>query len=447
MTDLMFDGLLGDSLNDAEEMGLEMYKWAVDLFPICRSITGSGVTKTLEYLREIVPEMTIHEVDTGSRVFDWTIPDEWIVRDAYIIDPEGKKIVDFQQNNLHLISYSTSVDCFLERESLLDHLHSLPDQPTAIPYVTSYYESNWGFCVPDSLKKRLMPGEYKVKIDAETRPGKLRYGEIVIPGSTSEEIFVSTYICHPSMANNELSGPVIATALARWLRRLNYRKYTYRIVFVPETIGSLVYLSRHLAHMKNSVVAGFNLTCLGDGGPFSLLGTPSGATTADFVAEYVLSTYFKPTRFYSFLERGSDERQYCSPLANLPVVCLMRSKFGTYPEYHTSLDDLDFISPEELQSSLKMVSCCIFALENNDTMIVKTVGEPQLGRRGLYPNLGTRETRDIVRTTMDVLAYMDGKNSLIDIAKITNIDFFTCLSVRDELLKHDLIEINEKLGA
>jgi aminopeptidase-like protein len=331
------------------------------------------------------------------------------------------------------------VNAYLSKEDLCEHLHSIAELPDAIPYVTSYYAKNWGFCISENQKKSLPEGMYHVLIDSDLKPGVLNYGELIIPGMSSDEILISTYVCHPSMANNELSGPVVAIAIAQWLLGWPNRRYTYRIIFVPETIGSIVYLSRNLDYMKKHTIAGFNLTCLGDDRCYSYLASREGNTLPDSVAEYVLSKYFAPSKRYTFLDRGSDERQYCSPLVDLPVVSLMRSKYGTFPEYHTSLDDLELVTPAGLAGSLNYVASCIYLLENN--FIYKTTSpcEPQLGKRGLYPEIGTRNTRDQVRSMMNVLAYSDGNRTLLDIAKLIDVDFKECVFIADRLYQSGII--------
>ena len=244
--------------------GRDMYKWAQDLYPICRSLTGSGVRKTLNYIKDLIPDLTVHAIESGENVFDWQVPLEWNIKDAYIEDEDGHKIIDFNSNNLHVVGYSEPVDLLLDLDDLQKHLHSIPSQPNAIPYITSYYSQNWGFCLTDKQRQSLKKCKYHVFIDSELKNGVLNYADLVIKGQSEEEVFLSTYICHPSMGNNELSGPVVSTALAQWVKALENPYYTYRFVFLPETIGSIVYLSKHLEHLKKNMIAGFNVTCVGD---------------------------------------------------------------------------------------------------------------------------------------------------------------------------------------
>lgn len=410
-------------------IGNEMYCWATALFPICRSITGEGVRQTLSYIKALLPDLTVHTVPSGTQAFDWVVPNEWTIRSAYIQDPTGRRIVDMEDNNLHVVSYSRPVDQYISKQELEKHLHSIVDLPNAIPYVTSYYTVGWGFCLSDHQRRTLVDGMYRVVIDSDLKPGVLNYGELVIPGEVKDEILFSTYVCHPSMANNELSGPVVVSALAQWLLKQPRRRYTYRIIFLPETIGSIVYLSKNLQHLKKNLLAGFNITCAGDERCYSYLESRNGNTVADNVAAYALQHYVGEYRRYSYLERGSDERQYCSPLVDLPVVSLMRSKYGTFPEYHTSLDNLSLISAKGLSGSLNLIIHCLYILENNHTYTVTTPCEPQLGKRGLYPSLGTRGTREQVMAMMNILAYSDGSKSLLEVAKLIDVDFIKCVEI------------------
>lgn len=433
--------LMVSSAPSADEAGVEMHRWATDLFPICRSLTGNGVRQTLGYLKDLVPEMVVHEVPSGTKAFDWTIPDEWNPRAAWIEDESGKRIVDFANNNLHLVGYSEPVDTWMTLDELQPHLYSLPDQPTAIPYVTSYYKRRWGFCLTQNQRDTLQPGRYRVVIDATLEPGSLTYGEVILPGREEKEILLSTYICHPSMANNELSGPMVATALARLVKSWAGRRYTYRFVFVPETIGSILYLSRNLEAMKRNMIAGFVLTCVGDDRAYSFLRSRNGDTLADRVAERVISEHAPDYVEYSYLDRGSDERQYCSPGIDLPVVSLMRTRYNSYPEYHTSLDDLTLVTPSGLAGAYALYEKTLRALESRKVYRTTVLCEPQLGKRGLYPDLSTRGSGLEARTMTNVLAYADGTRDLAEIADVIGSDVEKVTSTANRLVDAGLLEI------
>ena len=404
------------------------------LFPICRSITGPGVRETLSILQEEFPGLKVASVPSGTRVFDWTVPREWEIRDAWVEAPDGRRIIDFRDSNLHVVGYSVPVDAVVPREELLQHLYVQEDQPDVIPYVTSYYKERWGFCCTRRLRDSLPEGNYRVHIDSRLFDGELNYGEILLPGREEKEVMFSTYICHPSMANNELSGPIVALELAKWLAQCSDRRYSYRFVFIPETIGSITYLSRHLEELQQKVVAGFNLTCIGDPAHFSYVASPYGDNLADRVAQRVLRALDPAFKTYSFLERGSDERQYCSPRVNLPFCCLCRSKFEEYPEYHTSADNLDFITEEALQGSVAMLKEVVTVLEHNRVYRVTVPCEPQLGPRGLYPTISRRDTFDQVKAVRNLLAYADGRSDLL------------AISDRIGVPVRDLIPLVEKLG-
>lgn len=429
----------GNEFRD-EKIGDYCYRLAKDLFPICRSLTGPGVRETLAYLSHHLPGLTVHEVPSGSQVFDWTVPDEWIIKDAYITDESGHRIVDFQTHNLHVVGYSEPVNQWLDLEELDKHLYSLPEQPDAIPYITSYYFRRWGFCLTDQQRQALQPGRYHAVINSELKKGILNYAELIIPGHTEKEVLLSTYICHPSMANNELSGPVVTTAIARWLMSLKNRYYTYRIVFIPETIGSIVYINQNINHLKEHVVAGFNITCIGDERCYSFLPSRAGDTLSDRAARHVLSHIDPDFKRYTWLDRGSDERQYCAPGVDLPIATIMRSKYGEYPEYHTSLDNLDLITPDGLEGGVNALLQAIEAIENNVRLKVTTFCEPQLGKRGLYPTLSTKETRAQVAAMMNLISYCDGKRSLLEIAEIIGEPMSTLVAILKPLLESGLIE-------
>ena len=420
-------------------IGHEMHGWARDLFPLPRSLTGDGVRGTLQYLKGIQPDLQIHEIESGSAAFDWIVPKEWNLRRAWIEDPSGRVVVDSDEHNLHVVGYSTPVDVRMDLEELLDHVYSLPDQADAIPYVTSYYAERWGFCMSHAQVQALEPGTYRAVVDADLEPGSLTYADLVIPGDTDREVLFSTYVCHPMMANNELSGPVVATALARHIAALPKRRNTYRFVFVPETIGALVYTSRHLDRLKQHVDAGFVITCVGDERAWSYLPSRAGDTLADRVAKHVLAHSVEEYDAYSFLDRGSDERQYCAPGIDLPVASVMRSKYGTYPEYHTSLDDLNLVTPSGLEASFDVYARIINAIEVNATFVATKLGEPHLGRRGLYPTTSKRGSAHAVRTMMNLLAYSDGDRDLLGIADLLGVPVGQLAVMADSLESHDLL--------
>lgn len=432
--------------------GQEMYALARRLFPICRSITGDGVRQTLLILQEYLPGLSIHEVPTGTSCFDWEVPLEWNIRDAYILDPKGNKIVSFSDSNLHVVSYSEPVNKTLTLDELQEHLHSLPEKPHTIPYVTSYYERRWGFCVTQELRDQLKEGTYTVCIDSDLKNGHLTYGELILEGETHEEIFLSTYVCHPSLGNNELSGPLVTTWLAKFLQERDHH-YTYRIIFIPETIGSITYLSRHYQAMKKNVIAGFNVTCIGDNHAYSYLPSRQGNTLSDRAAQHVLKHYTDGFTAYSYLERGSDERQYCSPGIDLPIATIMRSKYTEYEEYHTSDDNLDFISEEGLLGGFDALKKSLLTIEMNVAPYANVLCEPQLGKRGLYDNIGfygnsDQATRSITSNNIvDFLAYCDGSNTLLDIAEHIHMPFFDVMRIAELLNEHKLIRVPKQFGS
>mgnify|MGYP004643560269 FL=1 len=428
--------------------GQEMYDFVCKIFPYCRSLTGEGVRQTLNDLREFIsqgggPELYVFEVPSGTKSFDWTVPREWKIREAYIEDEAGNHIIDMKDNNLHVLGYSTPVDKWVCLDELKEHIYTQPDQPDCIPYVTSYYKERFGFCMSENMKNSLPEGKYHMYIDSELFDGVLNYAKIVIPGETDEEVFFSTYFCHPSMANNECSGPALSGEIVKYVMSLPQRRYTYRFVYVPETIGSITYLSQgdHLSKLQKNMVAGFNLSCVGDNRDYSIVESRHANTLADRVLKNVLH-YHTDNKYstYSFLKRGSDERQYNAPGVDLPVVGFCRSKFGEYPEYHTSADDLSLISPEGLQGSYDVMTQVIDALEMNQRYQVQVLCEPQLGRRGLYPTTSQKGSYDKVTAMVDFIAYADGKTDLIDISNKIGIPVSELIAVIKQLNNANLIK-------
>ena len=427
--------------------GLFMHELASRLWPLNRSLTGNGVRQTLAILGEYLPGLDVHEVASGTQVFDWVIPHEWNLQDAYLIGPDGQRVIDLVNSNVHVVSYSEPVDISLDLSELQAHLHSDPELPNAIPYVTSYYNRTWGFCLTQDQRDALAPGTYRAVIDATLEPGSLTYGEWLLPGESTDEVFISTYICHPSLANNELSGPVVSVALARWLMSLPNRRFTYRFVFIPESIGSITYLSRNLKQLQERVIAGFNLTCIGDEGDYSYMESRLGGLAIDRIAKRVVLATDQP-KIYSYVDRGSDERNYCAPGVDLPLVSLMRTKYGAYEEYHTSLDDLEFVTPAGLQGGFELVRDCIAELENSTYYQTTVLGEPQLGKRGLYHTMHARTVADEVLLRTHILAYADGAHSLTDMAEIFDRPLEQIEILTSELFEHGLlVEVPPRKGS
>ena len=427
-------------------IGKELYALCDRLFPICRSITGNGVRETLRVLQSVCPAMTLHEVPTGTQVFDWIVPKEWNIRDAWIKNSKGEKILDFAKSNLHVMGYSIPVNQKVTLEELLPLIHTQPDQPDAIPYVTSYYKERYGFCMSQLQKDTLQEDIYHIYIDSDLKDGSLTYGEILIPSTegNKDEIFLSTYVCHPSMANNELSGPAVTIYLAKWLWEKKHRRYNYRIIFIPETIGAITYLSQHLPEMKKNIRAGFNISCVGDDRTYSYVASRYGNTLADKVAKNVLSFRYPEYKRYSFLQRGSDERQYNAPGVDLPVCAVCRSKYAEYPEYHTSKDNMGLISPTGLQGAYEVYRDMIEALEYNHKYRIQCLGEPQLGKRGLYPTISQKGSSSAVRAMSNFIAYADGMNDLMDISNIIKVPVQNLFSVIDKLWEVGLLSVVEE---
>ena len=415
------------------------------LFPICRSLTGNGIRKTLDIIKKEFPSLKIHKVKSGTKVFDWNIPPEWNVNDAFILDKNNKKIVDFNNSNLHLVGYSTPLNQFITKKNLFKHLHSLPKQPGSIPYITSYYKKYWGFCLNHKEKlqfdkKYKNSDKFKVVIKSNLNSkGNLNYGELVLKGKSKQEILISTYVCHPSMANNELSGPIVSMGLINYFSKRKNLGKTLRFLFIPETIGSITYLSKNLSYLKANIIGGFNLSCIGDERQHSCMFSKYGNTPSDrSIVEAYKKLKIKFKR-YSFLERASDERQYNSPGIDLPIASIFRTKYGKYPEYHTSLDNFDLVTKKGIQGGFNVAKEAIKILTQKIIPKNRILCEPQMGKRGLYPRLSTKDLKKIIRNYMSFLQYADGKNDLKSIAKILNISSHETKKIYKILKKNNLI--------
>ena len=415
------------------------------LFPICRSITGKGVIKTLNIIKKEFLGLKIKKIKSGTKVFDWTVPAEWNVSDAYVMDKHGLKIVDFKKNNLHLISYSEPTNKIITKKELFKNLHHIKKQPEAIPYITSYYERRWGFCVSynqfKKIEKKYSPKDkFKVVVDSSLKKnGHLNYGELILPGQSKKEILISTYICHPSMANNELSGIMVSMGLINYFKKKKLSK-TLRFIFIPETIGSITYLSKNLRHLKNNVIGGFNLSCIGDERNHSCMfskyqNSPSDEAIIDAYKKLKIKNY----KIYSFLERGSDERQYNSPGVDLPVSSIFRTKYGEYPEYHTSLDDFNLVTLKGLTEGFKVAKKSIEIILENFYPKNTILGEPHMSKRGLYSTLSTKNKRGWSKSYLDFLQYSDGTNSVKKISELINLDYKSVKKMSLNLLKYRLI--------
>jgi len=422
----------------SETIGDEIFSLAARIYPICRSITGDGVRETLAHLGAHV-DLTAHEVPTGTQVFDWTIPREWNIKDACIKDSTGRRLVDFAASNLHVMSYSVPVRATMPLAELRKHLHSLPDQPDLIPYRTSYYAENWGFCLPHRLLESLPEATYEVLIDSTLTNGALTYGEYLHKGRSEEEVLLSAHICHPSLANDNCSGLALLTHLAKRLSCLSTH-YSYRFLFAPGSIGALAWLSRNEAGVGR-IKHGLVMSCVGDGGGPTYKRSRQGNAVIDRTMVHVLKSYGGQPTILDFSPYGYDERQYCSPGFNLPVGLFQRSQWGKFPEYHTSADNLDFIRPEHLAHSYRLVADAIAMLEGNVTLLnTSPKGEPQLGKRGLYGAIGGgKDSPAKVMAMLWVLNLSDGTNSLLDIAERSGLSFFALHEAAAMLASHGLL--------
>ncbi|HEY3499015.1 MAG TPA: DUF4910 domain-containing protein [Polyangiaceae bacterium] len=409
-----------------------------ELYPICRSITGDGVRKTLGVLGRFVP-LEVHEVPSGTPVLDWTVPREWNIRDAWIANERGERVVDFRVHNLHVVNYSVPVRARMTLEELRPRLHALPDRPDWIPYRTSYYDDSWGFCLSQRQLDALAPGNYEVCIDSTLEPGSLTYGEFVLPGTSSDEILISTHVCHPSLADDNLSGVALSVHLARELARRSERRLTLRFLYAPGTIGAITWLARNRETARR-VRHGFTLTCLGDHHPFTYKRTEADRAPVDRAAELVLRTSGHAHQLIDFFPYGYDERQYNSPGFRLPVGSLMRGRHGEFPEYHTSGDNLDFVSGERLLESYAVVKEIVEALDGNQRYRnLAPEGEPQLGKRGLYRAMGGTGIPNLQLAMLWVLNQSDGSRDLLDIASRAGLSFGAIRKAADLLVEHELL--------
>ena len=405
-------------------VGEELYKLVAELYPICSSITGDGVRRTLEIVERELGGLAVSEVPTGTQVLDWTVPREWNVRDAWVADAAGRRVIDFQASNLHLVSYSVPVRATIGLAELREHLFTLPDQPDWVPYRTSYYAERWGFCASQRLVDSLPEGDYEVCVDTTLADGHLTYGEHLVEGQTQDEVLISCHVCHPSLANDNLSGIAVASRLARLLGQGRRPRYSYRFLFIPGTIGSITWLARNQDNLGR-VRHGLVLSGVGDPGGFTYKRSRRGDTEIDRAVAHVLGRSGRDHQLVDFSPYGYDERQYCSPGFNLPVGRLGRTPFATYPQYHTSADDLDFVGPAQLQESLQVCQEIVEVLEGNRRYLnLFPKGEPQLGRRGLYGSIGGRSDAEQRQMAMLwVLNLSDGDHSLLDVAERADLPF------------------------
>ena len=426
-----------------DKLGVEMYQMVSDLYPVCRSITGEGVRETLQFLKKIVP-LEINKIPSGTKVFDWSIPKEWNIRDAYVKDSKGNRIIDFRESNLHVLNYSVPVQKKVSLQELKKHLFTIPEHPEWIPYRTSYYHENWGFCLRHKDFVKLKEDNYEICIDSTLQNGHLTFGEYFIQGQLQDEILISTHICHPSLCNDNLSGIALASMLAAHLSETNLH-YSYRFLFIPGTIGSIAWLSLNeqtLSKIKHGLV----LACVGDSGPFTYKRSRQGTATIDDAVQQILRDSNGEFKIIDFSPYGYDERQYCSPGINLPVGCLMRTPYGEYPEYHTSADNLEFVTAENLAASFKTCINVFNVVEKNKKYINQNPKcEPQLGKRGLYHHIGGHsDSKNFQLAMLWVLNLSDGYHSLVDICMRSGLEFDLIADAAEILSSEKLLKESEK---
>lgn len=426
-------------------IGNKIYKLIKNLWSYNRSLAGKENRKTLNVLKKINPKLKILEFKSGEKIFDWKVPKEWNVREAWIKDQHDNKIIDFKDNNLHLVNFSTSIKKKINKKQLLKKIHTIKKLPNAIPYITSYYKKNWGFCMKYKDLKKLRDKFYFINIDSNFIEGSMSMGEIIIPGKSSKQILISTYICHPSMANNELSGPCLSIYLSKWIMKKK-RKYTYRFIFLPETIGSITYIKKNFKNLKKNVICGLNITCVGDNKNYSFLPSRKQNGILDKIIQNILIEKKITYKKYSWINRGSDERQYCWPNTDLSISSLMRSKYHEYPEYHTSLDKLDsVVTKKGLQNSFNIYQQIIKSLETKDFPISTTFCEPMLSRLNLYPKIGNANKYSKLKLKskliLNILSYCDGNNSIEEISDKCAVKFLYCKKILQFLNNKKLVKI------
>lgn len=426
---------------DRERLGAELHQFARELYPICRSITGDGLRQSLSIIGQRIP-LQVFELPTGTQILDWTIPKEWNIRDAYIKDTDGTRVVDFQKCNLHVLNYSVPIQSKMSLSELKAHLFTDAQNPDWIPYRTSYYKETWGFCLAHNQMLQLKEQEYEVSIDSTLKDGQLTYGEFYLPGKSMDEILISSHVCHPSLANDNLSGLSVATFLAQQLRGRELR-YSYRFLFIPGTIGAIAWLANNRENSKR-IRHGLVLTCIGDRGAFHYKKSRRETAEVDRVVQHILKHGSPSAAILPFSPYGYDERQYCSPGFDLPVGCLMRSVWGTFPEYHTSADNLDFLDPISLVESLQVCASVLDVLENNRRYRnLAPFGEPQLGRRGLYPAAPVTSAEQELNARLWTLNLSDGNYSLLDIAERSGLPFALVKESAEVLLSKELLTLVE----
>lgn len=429
-----------DSTINSNEIGAAIYAFITELFPICRSITGNGFRQSLALIQDHIPIQKF-EVASGTQVFDWIVPKEWNIRDAYVKNAQGEKVIDFRQSNLHVLNYSVPVNKTVNLQELKAHLYTLPEQPDLIPYKTSYYNENWGFCLNHNTLQALEEGDYQVFIDSTLEAGSLTYGELYLPGEELDEVLISCHCCHPSLANDNLSGVGLVTMLAKALQKMPHR-LSYRFVFIPGTIGAITWLACNESQVEN-IKHGLVVTGVGDGGKVTYKKSRRREAAIDKAVAHILKHAGQDYDIIDFYPYGYDERQYCSPGINLPVGCFMRTPYGQYPQYHTSADNLDFIKPESLGDSFSKIWATLNILENNQAYLnLSPKCEPQLGKRGLYSAIGTHEL-----AMLWVLNLSDGSNNLLDIAERSGMSFTTIQAAAKLLLAHDLLQPHARYPA